>query len=87
MSHAPTEWRPTHAIKPQLTPEAGAPEIEITAEMVQAGALALSSYDDTFETAEEAAVRIFRAMNSLAISALAEPEAEGYCDKYDTLRT
>jgi len=48
--------------------EAGAPEteIEITPEMIAAGALALSSYGDAFESAEEAAVRIFREMNRLA---------------------
>jgi hypothetical protein len=34
--------------------------------MIEAGALALSSYDDAFETAEEAVVRIFREMNRLA---------------------
>jgi hypothetical protein len=33
--------------------------IEITPEMIEAGALALSSYDEAFETAEEAVVRIF----------------------------
>jgi hypothetical protein len=47
--------------------------------MIAAGALALSSYDDAFESAEEAAVRIFRAMNRLAIGVPAEPEVEGYC--------
>ena len=51
-------------------------KIIITSIMIDAGALALSSYDEAFETAEEAAVRIFRAM---ATNAPAGPEAEGSC--------
>src|SRR5450631_2156450 len=55
----------------------GAPEeeTELTPDMIEAGALALSAYDDAFESAEEAAVRIFRAMNRLAISAPGDSEA------------
>ena len=34
-------------------------EMQVTREMVQAGALALSEYDHAFETLEECAIRIF----------------------------
>ena len=43
---------------------AGAPEdeIEITPEMIEAGTLELASYDPEFESIEEAAKRVYRAM-------------------------
>ena len=37
-------------------------EIEVTAEMIEAGALALSQYDREYETLEEGAIRIYLAM-------------------------
>jgi hypothetical protein len=37
LNYAPTQWQPIHAIKSRLTPEAGAPEIEITPAMIEAG--------------------------------------------------
>lgn len=42
--------------------EAGAPEVEITPEMTKAGADALASFNRDFESAEDAADRVFRAM-------------------------
>jgi hypothetical protein len=41
---------------------APAPEIEITPEMIEAGASALFDHDSRFEGEEEAVARIFRAM-------------------------
>jgi hypothetical protein len=42
--------------------DAGAPEIEITPEMIEAGALILSGFDTTFATADLWARRVFLAM-------------------------
>jgi hypothetical protein len=41
-------------------------EIEITEEMVEAGAYALAEYDRKFESLEEAATRVFIAMKKAA---------------------
>ena len=38
------------------------PEIEITPEMIEAGALAFSAYDSRFEPIEVAALRVFQSM-------------------------
>jgi hypothetical protein len=70
------------AAQGRKAPKAGAPEekTQLTPDMIEAGALALSAYDDAFESAEEAAVRIFLAMNRLAISVPGDSEAGGCCD-------
>jgi hypothetical protein len=43
-------------------PGAGAPAIELTPAMIRAGVSALCRYDSEFETREEGAEAIFRAM-------------------------
>ena len=48
LTHAPTEWRPTHAPSTSGSdpPEAGAPEnIPVTSEMIEAGIEALAIFD------------------------------------------
>jgi len=40
----------------------GAPEIEITPEMIEAGERELCRYDDAFEGTDEAVVKIYKAM-------------------------
>ena len=39
-----------------------APEIEITAEMIEAGEIEMARFDDAFESPDEAVVKIFKAM-------------------------
>jgi hypothetical protein len=41
---------------------AGAPEIEVTPAMIEAGGAALRSYDDRFGLEEDVVLRIFRSM-------------------------
>src|SRR4030088_1446405 len=47
LNHSPTEWQPTHApsTSGSDSPEAGAPEIEVTPAMIEAGVDELLIYD------------------------------------------
>lgn len=44
-----------------------APEIEVTPEMIEAGAVAFCSFDSRFELEEDAAVRVYEAMESVRL--------------------
>jgi hypothetical protein len=59
--------------------EAGAPEheIEITPEMIEAGALALSEYTHVLDTREEGAEKIYRRMEDVRLG-----RAKNYCSRF-----
>ena len=48
-------------------------EIEITPEMIEAGALALSEHHIEYESREEAVIRVYREMLSVSSQYLARP--------------
>jgi len=63
------------------------PEIEITAEVIEAGVLAFSSYDCRFEPCEAAVVRVFRsiletASPKIGIRVVLAPEVARHLSPY-----
>lgn len=65
--------------------ETGAPEIEVTREMIEAGAAELCAHDGEFEPAEAAVFKIFRSMLALhrtRIMAVAASEVERSLSPY-----
>jgi hypothetical protein len=50
---------------PRIANAEAGPEVEITPEMIEAGALALSEHDLELESSAEGAIRVFQAMIAL----------------------
>jgi hypothetical protein len=65
----PTESGPNVEPRPRRRTKAGAPEIEITPEMIEAGVAEFGRYDSRFGRPTEAVERIFMAMLSARTAA------------------
>jgi hypothetical protein len=64
LNHSPTEWQPTHApsTSGSDSPEAGAPEIEVTPAMIEAGLPLLYGFTHEASEGPEVVADIFREM-------------------------